>query len=215
MKIVIAQHKGGIGKTSLAVHVAGILGNNSIENTLVIDCDTQGDAFRFFTGLTPNKELYVESGKDGIDVMWNPRREKLATKNRYDEYDNIVVDINTRFQDSLQVIIELVPDLILIPVDRQLLSTEHIYEVITSITMIQGNIAYPADVRIVQMGCEYNLNSILDDIPGVPDSCYEDYRIPYLYDVFNRALIKSEYVWEYTEHENLKTIFEEVVGNGE
>ena len=35
MKIVVAQHKGGVGKTTLAVHVAGVL-VNELDKVLLI-----------------------------------------------------------------------------------------------------------------------------------------------------------------------------------
>ena len=40
MKVVVAQHKGGVGKTTLATHVAGLLAENELEKLLLIDCES-------------------------------------------------------------------------------------------------------------------------------------------------------------------------------
>lgn len=214
MKIVIAQHKGGIGKTSLATHIAGALSEYDLEETLLMDCDTQGDAFKFFTGEFPNYELKVRESLDcfkNIEVMWNPNRKKLYSKGIYSEYDNVVVDINTRLPDALQIIIELNPDLVLVPIDRQRLSTTHLAEVIDSLNSIQGVVSYPFETRIVQMGCEYSLETILNGIPNVPSSCYIEYHIPNLYEEFDNALSNSKYVWQIILNEELKSKFQEVI----
>lgn len=40
MIVVIAQHKSGVGKTTLAVHVAGTLSRGRFNKTLIVDCDS-------------------------------------------------------------------------------------------------------------------------------------------------------------------------------
>ena len=90
MKIVIAQHKGGVGKTTLAVHVAGVLADNGLDKILLMDCDSQSDSFRFFTKKIPSKSMEIKEGMDGVDVLWNYKREKLSNKNRFSEYDHIM-----------------------------------------------------------------------------------------------------------------------------
>lgn len=212
MKVVIAQHKGGVGKTSLATHIAGVLSNSGFEKTLVMDCDSQADAYMFFSGGEDPSvfgDLY-KNGKDDIDVLWNPNREKLSNMNRFDSYDNIVVDINTKFSDIIQTIMELIPDLILIPVDKQKLSKKHIRELLETLNELQGRFIYPLEVKIVQMGSNHDFEFISD----ISESQYEIINIPYLYKEFDDSLSTSKYVWENKHYASLKSCFEEVINNG-
>lgn len=53
MRVLCVHHKGGVGKTTTAVHVAGALAASG-KPVLLIDGDTQDDSFRFFNdGLPP------------------------------------------------------------------------------------------------------------------------------------------------------------------
>jgi chromosome partitioning protein len=213
MKIVIAQHKGGVGKTTLATHIAGTLSENILETTLLMDCDTQADSFRFFTNCKPSNPLETKTGKNKIQVLWNPKREKLSTKHSFDEYDNIVVDINTRFQDALQIIIELVPDLILIPIDRQLLSVDNMKSVLLGINTVTGIVAYKAPVKIIQMGSTHDLEEIFKELEKITDTKYFQYHIPYLDKEFNEAIYNCYYIWEVKNYSFLKNKFKEMYNN--
>ena len=181
MKVVIAQHKGGVGKTTLAVHVAATLSAGRFNKTLIVDCDSQGDSFRFFTSRFPEKTLELEEGMDNVDTLWNPERDKFSTKSSFSEYANLVVDVDTRVVNSLQIILEANPDIILIPVDKQQLSIVHGNQVVEMINEHAGHFAYPAKVIFIQMGCNWDLN---------PPS----YKIPHSND-FDKCLNESDYIW--------------------
>ena len=214
MKIVIAQHKGGVGKTTLAVHVAGVLADNGLDNILLMDCDSQADSFRFFTKTLPSKSMEIKEGMDEVDILWNDKREKLSNKNRFSEYDHIVVDIDTRVQNALQVITELEPDIILIPIDKQYLSVEHLPEVLSLIARKEGIINYPTEVKIVQMGSTHNLSSILNYSQNKPKYLNpNDFSIPNL-EIFNNSLRDGRYIWDYSLNIDIKSIFKGVVYNG-
>ena len=181
MKVVIAQHKGGVGKTTLAVHVAATLSSGRFNKTLVVDCDSQGDSFRFFTSSFPERTLELKEGMDNVDVMWNPEREKFSNKSAFTEYTHLVVDVDTRVVNSLQIILEANPDVILIPVDNQQLSITHGNQVVQMINDHAGRFSYPAKVIFVQMGSDWSLN---------PPS----YSIPYSRE-FDKCLNSSDYIW--------------------
>ena len=110
MKVVIAQHKGGVGKTTLAVHIAATLAAGRFNKTVIVDCDSQGDSFRFFTSKFPEKPLEIKTGMDNVDAIWNPERQRFSTKSTFSEYPHVVVDIDTRIINALQVILEVKPD---------------------------------------------------------------------------------------------------------
>jgi len=208
MKIVVAQHKGGVGKTTLAVHVAGVLAEDGFEKVLLMDCDSQADSFDFFTKKLPSKSMEIKEGMDKVDVLWNYKREKLSNKNMFSEYDHIVVDIDTAVQNALQVIIEIEPDIILIPIDKQYRSVKHLDEVLSLIARNEG-ITYPfAKVKIVQMGSTHDLNSILNTYENKPK--YLDFRfsIPNLEVDFNESLRDGRYIWDL--HIDIKSIFKGV-----
>jgi len=214
MKIVIAQHKGGVGKTTLAVHVAGVLADNGLDKILLMDCDSQSDSFRFFTKQIPSKSMEIQEGMDGVDVLWNYNREKLSNKNRFSEYDHIVVDIDTRVQNALQVITEIEPDIILIPIDKQYLSLEHLPEVLSLIARKEGIINYPTKVKIVQMGSNHNLSNILSFLQNKPKYLNPNFSIPNLEIEFNNSLRDGRYVWGYSLNIDIKNIFKGVIYNG-
>jgi chromosome partitioning protein len=214
MKIVIAQHKGGVGKTTLAVHVAGVLADNGLDKILLMDCDSQSDSFRFFTKQIPSKSMEIKEGMDGVDVLWNYKREKLSNKNRFSEYDHIVVDIDTKVQNALQVITEIEPDIILIPIDKQYLSVEHLPEVLSLIAIKEGIINYPSEVKIVQMGSTHNLSNILSSLRNKPKYLNPNFSIPNLEIEFNNSLRDGRYVWGYSLDIDIKNIFKGVVYNG-
>lgn len=192
MRVVIAQHKGGVGKTTLAVHVAAILSTGRFNKTLMVDCDSQGDSFRFFTKRFPERTLELKEGMDNVDALWNPDREKFSTKSAFSEYANLVVDVDTRVVNSLQIILEANPDVILIPVDRQQLSVVHGNQVVQMINEHAGRFAYPAKVIFVQMGCNWDLKP-------------PNYNIPFSTD-FDKCLNESVYIWNVGD--NLKFIGE-------
>jgi chromosome partitioning protein len=84
--IVVAAHKGGSGKTTVVVNVAGCLADNS-RRTLAIDCDPQGNLgmglgigkarpglYEVLTGEADVKEAVRPSAVAGLDVLTCDRR---------------------------------------------------------------------------------------------------------------------------------------------
>ena len=181
MRIVIAQHKGGVGKTTLSVHVAATLSVGRFNKTVIVDCDSQGDAFRFFTSSFPEKPLELKKGMDNVDALWNPEREKFSTKSTFSEYSHVVVDVDTRVINALQVIREAKPDVVLIPVDNQRLSITHGKQVRKMISEEVGSFTYPVKAIFVQMGYDWGLTENV-------------YTIPYL-EEFDNCLNDSDYIW--------------------
>lgn len=188
MRAVIAQHKGGVGKTTLAVHIAALV-SSRFNRTLLIDCDSQGDAFHFFTKSFPSEELTIETGMDYVDVTWNPSRKQFSNKGAFSEYANIVVDVDTRVTNALQIIVEAEPTLILIPVDNQRLSHVHGLQVLEMIKSLEGKFSTPSRTVFVAMGVSRDDLS-LDGHPK--------FSIPYLNE-FDRCLNESEYIWNISD----------------
>lgn len=212
MKVVIAQHKGGVGKTTLATHITGILSEDDLDKCLLIDCDSQGDSFRFYTGRRPNQEMEIVTGNFNVDVLWNPSRNGLSTRASYSEYDHVIVDIDTRIQNALQIIMEISPDMIIIPVDSQYLSLIHLEEVLSLISEIEGRFSYPALVKVVQMGSNHDIN--INEHQRIPVNLYTNYSLPYLRNEFDNAMRECDFIWNiYAEHYRIKINLEEIVSH--
>lgn len=69
-----ANQKGGVGKTTLAVHLA-ILGQQAGFETLLVDLDQQGSATYLATG-DPHRQLQVQDGT-ALD-LWKPEAELVV-----------------------------------------------------------------------------------------------------------------------------------------
>ena len=212
MRVVIAQHKGGVGKTTLATHITGVLSEDDLDKCLLVDCDSQGDSFRFYTGRRPNHEMEIVTGAFDVDVLWNPSRNSLSTTSSYSEYDHVIVDIDTRIQNALQVIMEISPDVIILPIDSQFLSLNHLQEVLSLISQIEGRFSYPAQVKVVQMGSSYDINSEIERFQNTPSDLYTHYSLPYLREEFDNTLRECNLIWNiYPDHYQIKDIIEEIV----
>lgn len=195
MKIVIAQHKGGVGKTTLALHVAGMLSEREIEETLLIDCDTQADSFYFLHGDYPREKLDL-CNDSCPQVLWNPDRTSLSKSGTYATYDHLVVDIDTRIQNAMQVIMEVNPETVLIPVDDQYLAMHHLREAIDLVLDSVGTFMYPVNIIVVPMGvADADVISEIRDITEEFDVNLSP-SLPYLRNEFNNSFRSRSYVWE-------------------
>ncbi|HCE1990124.1 TPA: ParA family protein [Vibrio parahaemolyticus] len=194
MKIVIAQHKGGVGKTTLALHVAGILSERELEETLLIDCDTQADSFYFLHGDYPREKLDL-CNNSCPQVLWNPDRTSLSKSGAYAKYDNIVVDIDTRIQNAMQVIMEVNPETVLIPVDDQFLAVHHLREAIDLVIDSVGKFMYPVNIVVVPMGVKDA--NLISEIRNITKEFNVNLSppLPYLRNEFNASFRSRSYVW--------------------
>ena len=149
---------------------------------------------------------------NNVDVLWNPDRVSLSTNGAYSEYDNIVVDIDTRIQNALQVITELSPDIILIPVDDQPLSVNHLKDALNLIHSIEGVFSYPAIIKIVQMGSNHNLEAALKSMTELPNNVYIGYNLPHMRREFNDCLDRCRLIWDLNNNCNsIREIIGEVI----
>jgi chromosome partitioning protein len=71
MKVLCTHHKGGVGKTEMAIHVTGVL-RDRLERTLLLDCDSQASAWEFYFAEAPTQEKVPRQVDPRFSVLWNP-----------------------------------------------------------------------------------------------------------------------------------------------
>ena len=123
MKILCIHFKGGVGKSTTAVHAVGVLMSQS-EKTLLIDGDRQVTSYCFFNGgerpdsadeypISPNLSLIPLYPTEPITGHLVSNRLRKLQKI---PYDHLVVDTTPDPAVTNQIISEIDPDLILIPI---------------------------------------------------------------------------------------------------
>lgn len=123
-KVILCNYtKGGAGKTTVAVHIAKVLVEQTIGKTLLVDCDPRPDSWRFFQGSRPQSGQTQVSCQSGLDLRWNPpqsrgSRFKPIKKGDYSTYDYLVIDTDSPPEDSLTILGDTLPDIFLVPISE-------------------------------------------------------------------------------------------------
>ncbi|BAI89232.1 hypothetical protein N39L_13470 [Limnospira platensis NIES-39] len=103
--IILCTHNdGGVGKTTLAVHIAGVLLSRGY-SVLLVDCDDQADLWQFFTkGKIPTQSKDSED-LENSKLIWDKDKGSLKGKANPAYFDHVVLDIDTPLQNTVQVIL--------------------------------------------------------------------------------------------------------------
>lgn len=110
--IVVAQQKGGVGKTTISMHLAAALALDGAK-VLVVDCDHQGSACGW-AGAAPNETPFPATVVSLAHVERSLHRE---LKKMLDDYDYMVVDCPAGLEGQHATTSALlVADLVLVPV---------------------------------------------------------------------------------------------------
>jgi chromosome partitioning protein len=215
MKVVLCtNHKGGVGKTELAIHVAGIF-RQELSKTLLIDCDGQADAWKFYFGADPTEgeEGQRRRYDDYITVIWQPRKkQQVGTREALSkEFDSIVIDVDAALEDTVQTLTQSYPDLVLIPVRKQHDALVNLANPLAVVVQLEKKLGITPVVRIVPIGLDQSwvqaIRERIASLPELPRQCQIMPRIRDLENKANLARKRRKYIWEFASCDDLESYY--------
>ncbi len=147
--VILTNQKGGCGKTTLAMNLAGVIGNDA--KVLLIDGDPQGSAIRWASS-SPDDKPFPAAVMSLANVAEKVNRE---IKKYLADYDYIVIDCPPAVDSSFTASALLVADLALIPVvpsPTDLWAAVAIQKLITNVSDINEKL----QARLVANMCQSN-----------------------------------------------------------
>lgn len=212
MVVLSAFNKGGVGKTTLAVHAAGVMRGRAIR-ILVIDCVDQADSFRFFAGHDPVRHMQLLEAREGISVVYNPRRRELRNFVGLEEFDHIILDVNSPAADTVQVIIGSDPDKVLLPINDQALAFSNLQTTLAVLSEMERKMGYALFCAVVPLGV--TLASVAQQISQLeekPSRLLVSRPIRKHRSAFEIALTTGQYVWDVDDScSYVETILNEIM----
>ncbi len=210
MKVFLCTHNtGGVGKTTLAVHFAGVLAEEG--KVLLIDCDSQADAWEFYTGEGPKKSKDFAIHR-GISILTNQERTSIKRLVKLTSYNYIILDMDTLLENIVQIVLGSDPNHIFIPANvsqKYKALQKNLQNTLEVVANLEGKAAFPPEVTIVPLGIESStVEQILRDIPRKPSQCSVSVAMDNLQDPMQEAVYRDRsYIWELPGYEHLKNYF--------
>jgi len=215
-KIILCTHNsGGVGKTTLAIHITGILTSRH-GKTLLIDCDDQADSWQFYNSTKPTKDSEFNTIiENKLDILENKNREKITKKNvDLDEYKNIVIDINSPLVNTVITMVDNKPDFVFIPVNfsRKCQALKNLSSPLDVVVELGKTYAYSPQIIIVPLGIKRE--DVLDKINTIAEMPH--YKVAQEMRRVTAAMDKAiydrrKYLWEYSEYTDIKQYFKSLV----
>ncbi|MGF6180077.1 chromosome partitioning protein [Massilia sp. UYP32] len=212
MKILCINFKGGVGKSTTAVHITGVM--SGIGNTLLVDGDRQVNSYSFFLrGDLPQTDKVVEISNSLSVITLNSLSptSRHALSQRISKigklkFEHLVFDTTPDAFSAAQIISEIEPDIILVPVkygdEGGLIQLRHVFNSIQALIATGLN---PV-VKIVPIGIDEG--SIIPFLPAVTFSFSFTDLIPADPLVFGMAMFRDfEYIWTYAGYEYLYDVY--------
>ncbi|BBD55640.1 ParA family protein [Planktothrix agardhii] len=216
MKVILCTHNsGGVGKTTLAVHLAGVLSKKG--DVLLIDCDDQADSWKFYVGAEPNEELDFDpvDTRPGISVMTNPNRKSIKRLVKRQQYDYVVLDMNTPLANIVQVILSSDPHIIFIPISssQRYKGLNNLEPTLNIIFEMEVKATFTPEVFVVPLGISADeVQEQVNSIENKPRQCSVASEMDNLQDIMQEAVYSDrKYIWEYPEYQQLENYFEDLI----
>ena len=214
--IVLCTHNdGGVGKTTLAVHVAGAL-QATLNRILLVDCDDQADFWQFYSTTLPtkNKDIII---RDDISIIWNRKREAIRRLLQlgHGQYDHIVLDMDSALQNSVEMILGSQPDLVLVPVNasQKIKALRNLPRTLSVIAQLAEKTGHAPRTVIVPLGvAAIEIIPILQQ-PELQGMSWEIApEMPNLQDPMQTAIYQDrKYIWQYPEHVEMLDYFSKLL----
>jgi chromosome partitioning protein len=154
----------------------------------------------------------------GIEVIANPERRSLKKlKVKPNQFDFVVIDIDTVLENTVQVILNDDPNLIFIPLNRSHMykSIDNLASVIEMVGRIDGNPALPYSVVIVPLGIDKeNIERELELIEYHSEQYLLADSMEDLSTTMDKVIYKDrKYIWDCVGLEHNKKYFEYLAFN--
>jgi len=150
--ITIANQKGGCGKTTVAMQLAGGLGHDKFR-VLVVDADPQGTATRWAANAENSAPFPAHiAGLSAAGI-----KAHMEVKKYVDQYDYIIIDCPPAVDSVIPQSALMISDLVLVPVvpsPADLWAAVGIQELIAKLKGINDSL----QARIVINMCQANIN---------------------------------------------------------
>ena len=208
--IVLCTHNdGGVGKTTLAVHVAGTL-QAKLSRILLIDCDDQADFWQFYSNTLPQQNKDIFLGED-ISVIWNRKREAIRRLTKPEQYDHIVLDMDSSLQNSVEMIVGSQPDLVLVPVNasQKIKALRNLGRTLSVIAQLAEKTGNSPRTVIVPLGVP-----VTEIMPTLQQTDLSNFpwevapAMPNLQDLMQIAIYQDrKYIWQYPDYADMLDYF--------
>lgn len=206
--ILCHYDKGGVGKTTLAVHIAGVLRKEQLGQILLVDCDPRPDAWSFYKGRRPKYQEFLSSIDGWLDILWNPpdfnRQFKQIKKADLATYDYIVIDTDSPPEDMVTMMSNNYPDTIVIPINKsQKRSLNDLPSFLDTAADVEiranrePGINYYPIFLVVPLGIEQDrVISKLEAANPKPKNCQVAPAMENFQDEIDSALEQNKYIWD-------------------
>lgn len=214
-RVILCNYtKGGAGKTTLAVHIAGILLEQTLGKILLMDCDPRPDSWKFFSGSRPNTNQTRLTPLKGIDLWWNPpqikgSRFKPIVKQDYETYDYVVIDADSPPEEALTLLSDALPDIFLVPIaESQSHAIEDIFLFLKDLEREvkferDSGIDYNPIVKVAPLGLTIEEVELELDISGFSDIRIEICKpMNFLAIEIRKSLKEKKFIWRYPDLES-------------
>lgn len=219
MKVLCVHHKGGVGKTTTAIHITGVLLGNA-SRVLLIDGDSQADSFRFFSeGSAPKPGGERFTTQEGLLTVVNERDNKnpsrlagMLGKLANDKlFEHTVIDIATDLPNISTMLFEIQPDLVLVGVKRDDIgSFVHLNDMLLAVEQARPLISSSLRLKVIPIGVKES------DFKEYINSRFLDYEVLDPVDWLpvqagKAVFINYEYLWSEPGYEHLWQYYKQVL----
>ena len=215
MKVLCIHFKGGVGKSTTAIHVTGVLQQQG--SVLLVDGDRQVNSYSFFNAGNPPLTDDVEMLNNGSGIIpLHPLRQiaKFVLSKRISkilklDFNHFVFDTTPDPLTANSIISEVRPDLILVPVKYD--DFGGMVQLITVLETIQRLSATGITARVKVVPIGISSQNIIDRLGESFANVEVTNPLPIDPQLFGNAVfIDFKFVWEYSTNVDIGKIYTDI-----